>query len=557
MECALQFVTAHMSSPTVVSAESAARSRPTRIALVGFLLLSALYFADTLLRTTLKTFWFDELFTVYLCRLPSFAGTWHAVLRGVDFNPPLFYLMTRTAQHLGGGEGLIASRMPAILGFWLFGVCLYLFTAPRLGRLCGSIAALAPWFTLAHYYAYEARAHGPLLAWCGLMLVSWQRSRSITDTELGANRHRRLVWLLAFSLSFLGALLTHVYGIYLAVPFLLPELHALLRRRRPSSATLIALLVPALLVAPLYLEMAHRYKSAIPSGGLHIHPYEVVQQYLLAVFGPALILLLVTLALLAFAHVRKASSTTASQGLSFTTEELLVAIGLLLLPLLGVISVKVTHGPFFDRYFMDSTAGFALLLAQVTALSVNRILVVRTLLSAMLLLVCADALIALYCHLRHADIDLVEPSSRLHFSNDPAHPLRRRTALLHDSGAPAATGLSSDAPALAGLDVLITGHPDYLLVHYYAPPQLRSRLIFAAPSASEPFLIGYRLFSQTTGAGLRTTTLPGYFSSNPDFLLYQTNNGDCPDCEEEILRAGYILLSVDTDSDGRLEHFRR
>jgi hypothetical protein len=175
----------------------------------------------------------------------------------------------------------------------------------------------------------------------------------------------------------------------------------------------------------------------------------------------------------------------------------------------------------------------------------------------MLLLVSADALIAIYCHVRHADIDLVEPSSHLHFSNDPARPLLRRSALLHDSGAAAANGLTSDAPALAGLDLLITGHPDYLLIQYYAPPQLRSRLIFAAPSASEPFLVGYRLFSQTTGAGLRTTALADYFPGHPDFLLYQTANGDCPDCEEEILRAGYTLVSVNTETDGRLEHFRR
>jgi hypothetical protein len=545
-----------MSSPTVVSAEPAAPSRAPRVALAGLLLLSVLYFADTLLRATLKTFWFDELFTVYLCRLPSFADTWHAVLRGLDFNPPLFYLMTRAAQHLGGGEGLIASRMPAILGFWIFGVCLYLFAAPRLGRLCGAVAALTPWFTLAHYYAYEARAHGPLLAWCGLMLVSWQRSRSLPNKELAPHRHPRLLWQLAFSLSFLAAVLTHVYGVYLAVPFLLPELRTLLRRRSPSFATLIGLLVPALLVAPLYLHMAHQYKAVVPSGGIHIHPYEVVQQYLVAVFGPALILLVITLALLAFAHVRRAGSTT-SPAPSLTAEEHLVAVGLLLLPLFGLVSAKITHGPYFDRYFMDSTAGFALLLAQVIALSSNRALVSRTVFSTMVFLISADALIAVYCHLRHTDIDLVEPSSRLHFSNDPARPLLRRSALLHDNGAPVANGFSSDAPDVARLDVLITGHPDYLFVHYYAPPQLRSRLIFAAPSPSEPFLTGYRLFSQTTGAGLRTTTLAGYFPGHPDFLLYQTNNGDCPDCEEEILRAGYTLVSAGSDRDGRLEHFHR
>ena len=49
---------------------------------IAFLLISALYFADTLLRASLKTFWFDEIITVLLCRLPSFGATWTAVLHG-------------------------------------------------------------------------------------------------------------------------------------------------------------------------------------------------------------------------------------------------------------------------------------------------------------------------------------------------------------------------------------------------------------------------------------------------------------------------------------------
>src|SRR4051794_18078178 len=107
------------SSPAVESADSTLPLRSARrgIAIV-FLLISALYFVDTFLRATLKTFWYDELFTVYLCRLPTFHATWAAVLNGTDLNPPLFYLMTRWAQHWSG-EGLIATRLPAIIGFWI------------------------------------------------------------------------------------------------------------------------------------------------------------------------------------------------------------------------------------------------------------------------------------------------------------------------------------------------------------------------------------------------------------------------------------------------------
>jgi hypothetical protein len=86
-----------------------------RNAILCSLLVSAVYFAEIFLRATQKCFWFDELFTTYLCRLPTFKGTWTAVLHGADFNPPMLYLLTRGA-HGVLGEGLIATRLPAMLG---------------------------------------------------------------------------------------------------------------------------------------------------------------------------------------------------------------------------------------------------------------------------------------------------------------------------------------------------------------------------------------------------------------------------------------------------------
>ena len=162
--------------------------------LMGVLLISALYFADTLLRASLKTFWYDELVTVYLCKLPTFGATWAAVLHGgADLNPPLLYLLTRWSQYLFG-EGLISTRLPEILGFWLFTLCLYSFASRRLGQLRGAIAALFPVFTLAHYYAYEARPHGILLGSFGLMMLCWQRAREGRKVLLWAF----LLWLAIF-----------------------------------------------------------------------------------------------------------------------------------------------------------------------------------------------------------------------------------------------------------------------------------------------------------------------------------------------------------------------
>jgi hypothetical protein len=520
-------------SETTDNSLSLPGARRSRIA-IAFLLLSALYFVDTFLRATLKTFWYDELFTVYLCRLPTFHATWAAVLNRTDLNPPLFYLITRWAQHWSG-EGLIATRLPAIIGFWIFGACLYFFIAPRLGRICGSIAALAPWFTFAEYYAYEARPHGAVLAWCGLMLVCWQRSRGDEQPQ----SRRSQLWLAGLFLCFLAALLTHVYAVFLAVPFLLVELDHLLRRRRLHLWTCVVLLLPPCLVATLYLRMARIYSTGVPSGGLHVHPYEVIQHFLITVFGPSLVLLIILMALLAWRD--RQSNPSQSPAASLTREELIIAMGLLLLPVLGVVAAKVTHGPYFDRYFLAATAGYAMLLAQIVAISGTRSLAARGLLAVMLLFLVSDALIAAYCHWRHADLDQIGPGNLIVFAPDPARPFARNYSLLLDT---------------SQLDILVTGHPDYLFLEYYAPPELRRRLIFAAPSPTEPFLIGYRRLSQWTGIGLHTTSFGDYFANHRDFLVY-ANKADCLDCTNQIIADGFTLRSVKLDIDGRLEHFSR
>src|ERR1700733_13984129 len=214
--------------------------------LAGIGVVSTVYFADLFLKASQKCFWYDELFTVYLCRLPSFKNTWMAVADGADFNPPLFYLLTRGAQRIFGG-GLIATRLPAMFGFWLFAVCLFFFVARRAGIVSGFIAGVFPFFTLAQYYAYEARAHGIVLGWCGLALVCWQRN---------AEGRARYFWLAGFGLSLLGALLTHVYAVYLLVPFAVVEIYNLIDKKGPNWGNLAVLaLALASVTLTVYLPL--------------------------------------------------------------------------------------------------------------------------------------------------------------------------------------------------------------------------------------------------------------------------------------------------------------
>src|SRR5258707_3773108 len=97
------------------------------------ILLSLLYFAAIAAKAQLKPFWFDEIFTVYLSRL-DFASLWKGLSEAVDLNPPGIYLLTRLSQKTFGGEGLIVSRIPCMLGVWVMMICLYPFVSARCGR---------------------------------------------------------------------------------------------------------------------------------------------------------------------------------------------------------------------------------------------------------------------------------------------------------------------------------------------------------------------------------------------------------------------------------------
>ena len=501
---------------------------------IAFLLISALYFADTLLRASVKTFWYDELVTVYLCKLPSFAATSSAVLHGADLNPPLFYLLTRCSQYLFG-EGLIATRLPEILGFWLFGICVYLFVARRLGPLRGAVAGLFPVFTLAHYYAYEARPHGILLGCFGLMMLCWQRAREGKNVYL---------WVVGLWLSYLAALLIHVYAVYLLIPFLIAEAISIAKRNRPHFGIIAALLLAPPCVAPLY----SRLYASFSSGGLlgiHIHLYELVQHYFVFVLGPAIVVLLFLLLFLAWKQPPVDSGSNSPEVRSLSTAELGLALGLAVLPAIGVIGIKVSHAYYFDRYFLAATAGYALLLAQATLVRGSRAFIARGLLISMLVLLSADTLVAAYCRWHHADIDQIEPSSHIAFVPNPADPLMRDAALLRDT---------------TKLDILVTNEPEFLYLYYYAPQQIRSRLVFGSPQ-KVGFLDAYQQLAHWGKVGLRLTTYDDFFAGHNDFLVYSSNNthyvSGCRDCLERILKAGYALRSVDQDADNQLEHFSK
>ncbi len=501
---------------------------------LGIGLISLAYFADIFIRASHKLFWFDELFTIYLCRLPDFKSTWTAVMHGADFNPPLFYLLTRGAQRLFG-EGLIATRLPEVIGVWLFGVCLYIFVRRRVGSMPGLIAGLLPFFTLVQFYAYDARPPGIVLGWCGLALICWQRA----DEKRG-----RYIWLAGFALSLIAAVLTYVYAVYLLIPFGAVELWALCTRRKVNWGIVGGIAFALAVAIPVYLPLLRMYRSLVSFGGLSRGPVDVLQSFFVASMAPALIVLL--LCILFFALHRGWKTEPNVSTLVIPRRDLLIAIAFACLPIFGVAGVKVSKGVFFDRYFLSSIAGYAIMLGFAARGRNLRSWIPGALAVSMLLLLLGDFGMAVRHLVLHRDFDLIEPSSHFLFSLDTSKPMLRSQALL-------------DAPR--DEDILVFREPSYLYFYRYAPSALLSRLYDGGLKDNDVFLNGYRRLATWAHLDLKTTALVPFLATHKRFLVYGSAEGplmqECGDCIQTFLNAGYTLQSVTRDEDGVLYQYTK
>ena len=317
---------------------------------------SILYFTETCLRASQKNFWHDELVTLSVCRLPDFGAAWTAVVKGTDFNPPFFYVIER-ATHALFGEGRIAFRLPQIFGFWILCVSLFLFTSRRGGLLAGWVAMLLPRLTQAYFYAYEARPHGIVLGFAGLALLCWQRTEE---------REKSAWWLLGLAVSLEAACLTHCYAILIAVPFIFAELFRTLRFRKIRSTVWAALILPVCVAVLSYIPLLRAFRANLGADFTEIFPptFAALPAFYGNLVSPGIALVLLILALFSLerAGVRFQSGITWNTSRLLTRSELVVVIGFLALPALGVALAEIVKGPFFARYFTCAIIGVCIAL---------------------------------------------------------------------------------------------------------------------------------------------------------------------------------------------------
>jgi hypothetical protein len=303
-----------------------------------------------------KPFWFDELLTRIVCRQGNAAGILDALKRGVDGNPPLFYLMEWVVANRISNEN-IGYRLLPVLGFVGTLFLMYVFVKRRNGRAAALIAAslllITPLFTS---YAAEARPYSLLSASVALAMVCYQRASNAR-------------WLAGLFLALFLASAVHYYGVLAFGPFLLAELTVLSETKRLRIGVWVVFLAALVPLGASWRILAHLRQQ---SGGhfwsspnLNVISTSYGEFFRLqsawgtALAGMAFLFLVAT-------FIRTARDPERGSGFrAAPLAEQALVLGFVALPMVSYAVMRLVNGPIVDRYFLPAilgivaTAGYA------------------------------------------------------------------------------------------------------------------------------------------------------------------------------------------------------
>jgi hypothetical protein len=319
------------------------------------LLLTLIYAAGAIAHARAKPLWYDEIITVMAAGAPDLATTWKAA-QATDINPPLPHLLI----HLSLAwvrQVELGARIPAIVGFWVFCLCLYYFVHRRLGILYALAALLLPVATGAYAYSVEARAYGPELAFTGLALIAWQAAAD--------GRHRSIA-LPGLALSLAGATLCHYYAILLYLPLGGAEAFRWYRTRRIDFGVGLALAggLGALgwrattIAAGASKWSKHSWAPPSP---------EQVMEFWETGLQHSLTLAVLLLALVALAVIAGWRDSPAQSPVELPAHEWMAGVLFLAIPVAAVAGAMLVTHMFTPRYALIALAGVGFLFPMVAA----------------------------------------------------------------------------------------------------------------------------------------------------------------------------------------------
>ena len=452
-----------------------------------------------------KPFWYDEICTVIICKLPNASEISKALDHAADTNPPAYYLIARLARQVIPDDHL-GYRLPSLLGLLGTVICVYGFLSRRGNRLAALAGATFLLCTSLASYAFEARPYAPMVACIAAAILAWQR---IDDAKLYA-------FVLAAALA--AAVSLHYYALLVWPAFVLAEASVWLFTRRlriASWGALCAGATPLLFFAHLLMALRRYYGK-----GFWAQPriYQVFStQDSLYNFGKAWGATFAIGATLALAGIliwehrwRSGSDSPASRNVAnraLPIEEGVLTLVLLWVPLVAVVAAKIGHGAMAARYTFPTVLGGALAVGYLT----GKVPVAVRLLALILLLI------------NYGFSSVYQVADRL----KAASSLRNVIAgLLLDQRRAAAREVKEILAQCHNCDlpVVVSSGYQYLPMVYYTPVDLRFRLyaitdpqaslVFNASDSVDLALLVLRQYSSLQVEGYRD-----FAGKHRDFLL--------------------------------------
>ena len=480
-----------------------------KLAVVLFLTL--LYFGGTVLRARAKPFWFDELLTVLAARQPTFAGVIQGG-RDMDLTPPFTDLVGHLVYRLAG-SGEIVFRLPAMIGFWVFCLCLFAFAARRVNICFALTALLLPFVTAGGPYSFEARSYALMLGFCGIALLCWQSA---------ASGRKRGLALAGICLGIAGAVSCHYYGVFIYLPLAGAEAFRSFRTRRIDKAIWAAFVLGAVPLVISLIRIVH-VTNANQHSVTPVSRQDYLWYYVLT-FGTALWFLIPVFVLWSVWLIMGGDSKEpeAHNRIEIPDHELLAALLLFLIPVAAItLALAVPPHIFTGRYALPSIGGFALL----TSLLAANFAKAKPVLG-MAFLLPALALFA---------VDMVHP--RQPFQN----PLQKEPLL---------------AEALEHGPVVVDDYAAFVQFWYYAPEALKPRLLYLSDQdASVEFSHIDDIMQPFQKYGLPVVKYKDFATPGKDFLLYYTTGVGWV-TQKVLADGGNIQLVSWNHSDKALFHIQ-
>lgn len=321
------------------------------LARLGLLAIVVMVTAFSVLQSATRSLWYDEIFTVQVSGKGGPAAVWNVLQQGADGHPPFYFLVAGLGTRLVRNEQ-IGVRTPSTVATALTLCFVFIFLRKRVdapSALAG-VALVASSEVLR--YGWEARPYALVVCFVAAAMCCWQRVNDGIRYRIG------------FPGAVLAATAMHYYAILVLPAFMLAELTYCVETRRFRASVWAGILCGFLPVLVGY-ELITHYRAiygshywALPSVSMLVQAnsgFYAMGRY----WGAALELLLLALPAVGLYRwlCQRKLGAAPRPPYPYPAAECALVLGLIALPAIAYVMVKIAHGGLYPRYMLSAVLG--------------------------------------------------------------------------------------------------------------------------------------------------------------------------------------------------------